>query len=163
MNRSFQSDSPPSCDALLEKRLLASLASINADGTIHLVPMWFRRVDDSVMIPTSSRTRKAKNIRRHPYVSVMIQEARSGLDLWGVLIKGPVHILEGTEARAMNRSIHLRYVTEDGLAQPPVAAYLTNGDDITLCIGMETVVNWDLTSGQAAQSLREPDRTVPLD
>lgn len=152
-----------SIDALLEKRLIASLATLDADGTVHLVPMWFRRLGEFILIPTSSRTRKARNVRCNPHVSVMIQQSVSGLSLVGVLIKGRTHILEGAEARAMNRSIHLRYVTEAGLAEAPVAAYLREGDDITLRVRMETVVSWDLASGAAAQALEASSATHALD
>lgn len=93
----------------------------------------------------------------------MIEEARGGLDLIGVLIRGQVEIVEGDEARALNRTIHLRYVTEAGLRQEPVAAYLGAGDDITLRIHMDEVKSWNLRAGAAAGSLRDSGQFHSLD
>ena len=53
--------SPPEIDELLGARLIANLASINPNGTVHLVAMWFRRDGDSIFFPTSHHTRKAKS------------------------------------------------------------------------------------------------------
>jgi nitroimidazol reductase NimA-like FMN-containing flavoprotein (pyridoxamine 5'-phosphate oxidase superfamily) len=50
-------DKPPVLDPaeiqkLLSMRLIANLATTDDDGGIHLVPMWFLRVDDDICIPT---------------------------------------------------------------------------------------------------------------
>ena len=41
----------------------------------------------------------------------------------GVLIRGPVELVEGEEARKINHQIHLKYETEEGLNDPSVASY----------------------------------------
>jgi general stress protein 26 len=54
---------------LLSKRLIANLATLNDDGSIHLVPMWFLQVDNDICIPTSHSTRKYRNLKKdhmHP-------------------------------------------------------------------------------------------------
>src|SRR5947209_6052300 len=110
--------SPSEVDELLGARLIANLASINPNGTVHLVAMWFRRDGDSILFPTSHHTRKAKNLRRHPQATAMIDCSRAGLDLRGVQIKGQVELVEGRLAHELNRSIHERYITSEGLVQP---------------------------------------------
>ena len=49
---------------LLEARLIANLATFNADGSVHLVAMWFLWDGEAVLSPTSATTRKARNLRR---------------------------------------------------------------------------------------------------
>src|SRR5437764_5979341 len=95
-------------DELLAARLIANLASINPNGTVHLVAMWFRREGDSLLFPTSHHTRKARNLRRHPQATAMIDRSRAGLNLRGVQVKGPVELVVGERARRLNRSIHER-------------------------------------------------------
>jgi nitroimidazol reductase NimA-like FMN-containing flavoprotein (pyridoxamine 5'-phosphate oxidase superfamily) len=43
---------------LLSSRLIANLATLNDDGDIHILPMWFLRVGDDICIPTSRYTHK---------------------------------------------------------------------------------------------------------
>ena len=147
---------------LLDMRLIANLATIDDDGGIHLVPMWFRRDGNHILMPTSRYTLKYRNLCARPRASVMIDVSRSGLDLRGVLIRGPVEIIEGDSARALNRSIHLRYVTPEGLSLGAVT-YLREGDDVTLKIAMERMVTWDLTKSEAGHALAETGAFHELD
>jgi general stress protein 26 len=155
--------SPAEIDELLEARLIANLASINPNGTVHLVAMWFRRDGDSILFPTSHHTRKAKNLRRHAFATAMIDRSRSGLDLRGVQIKGQVELIEGNRAHALNRSIHERYITPEGLSQPAVAAYLSQGDDVTVRLSIDRMSTWNLADGAAGQALRGDGRAHPHD
>jgi nitroimidazol reductase NimA-like FMN-containing flavoprotein (pyridoxamine 5'-phosphate oxidase superfamily) len=150
-------------DELLGMRLIANLATTLDDGSIHLVPMWFKRDGEFVLIPTSQFTRKYKNVIKRPRASVMIDVSRSGMDLRGVLIAGRVQIVRGDDARALNRSIHLRYITPEGLAQDDVAAYLVEGDDVTLKIAMDKVVTWNHAESPAGRAIARSGNFYALD
>ncbi len=150
-------------DELLEARLIANLASINPNGTVHLVAMWFRRDGDAILFPTSHHTRKARNLRRHPQATAMIDRSRAGLDLRGVQIKGTVELVEGPQARRLNRSIHERYITPLGLTDVAVAAYLSEGDDVTVRLSIDRVSSWNLADGAAGRALLGSGRAHPLD
>ncbi len=150
-------------DELLEARLIGNLASINPNGTVHLVAMWFRRDGDAIYFPTSHHTRKARNLRRHPQATAMIDRSRAGLDLRGVQIKGTVELIEGPQARRFNRSIHERYITPLGLTEGAVAAYLSDGDDVTVRLSIDRVSSWNLADGAAGQALLGIGRAHPLD
>lgn len=150
-------------DEFLERRLIASLASLNSDGTVHVVAMWFRREGSTLLFPTSSRTRKARNLRRQPYATAMIDRSRAGLDLRGVQIKGSVELIDGDRARQLNHSIHERYITAAGLADDRVAAYLSAGDDVTISLSIDRVSSWNLADGPAGQALTGPGLVYPLD
>jgi nitroimidazol reductase NimA-like FMN-containing flavoprotein (pyridoxamine 5'-phosphate oxidase superfamily) len=150
-------------DELLAMRLIANLATISDDGSIHLVPMWFRRDGAFVLIPTSQFTRKYKNVIKRPRASVMIDVSRSGMDLRGVLIAGRVEVVRGDDARVLNRSIHLRYITPEGLAQDDVVAYLVEGDDVTLKISIDKVVTWNHAESPAGQAIARSGNFYPLE
>src|SRR5437867_4296909 len=96
---------PSEIDKILSMTLIANLATLGEDDTIHIVPMWFLRLGNDICIPTSRHTRKYKNLKARPYASVMIDISREGLDLKWVLIRGPVELVEGEEARTTTRSI----------------------------------------------------------
>ena len=154
---------PLEIDKILSMTLIANLATLGEDDSIHIVPMWFIRLGNDICIPTSRHTRKYKNLKARPYASVMIDISREGLDLKGVLIRGPVELVEGEEARKITYQILLRYVTEEGLNDPNVASYLSKGDDITVRIHMEHIVNWNLADSKAGRALRVKGQSRQLD
>jgi len=148
-------------DDLLEQRILANLGTLESDGRIHMVPMWFRRHRNNILLPTSSHSRKARNISRHPYASILMHKAESGIQVWGALLRGPVEVVRGPAALVLNRSIHLRYVKAEGLALPG-ATPLVSGDDITLSVEMEDVVTWDLRELDFVRAIHEGGDAYPV-
>ena len=160
-------DKPPSLtssqiDKILSMTLIANLATLDDDGSIHMVPMWFLRLGDEICIPTSRHTHKYKNLRARPRASVMIDISRAGLDLKGVLIRGRVALVEGDEAQKINHAIHLKYVTPEGLSDSKVASYLSKGDDITVKIHMDHLINWNLADSEAGMALQMGGWSRPL-
>lgn len=167
-NSSAENVKPPSLssdeiDKILSMTLIANLATLGEDNSIHIVPMWFIRIGNDICIPTSRHTRKYKNLRARPHASVMIDISRSGLDLKGVLISGSVQLVEGEEARKINCQIHSKYVSPAGLSDPNVASYLSKCDDVTVKIHMDHVVNWNLADSKAGRALRDKGLSRQLD
>lgn len=150
-------------DELLSKTLIANLATVDNDGGIHILPMWFIRIDNDICIPTSSHTHKYRNLQARPRASVMMDISRAGLNLRGVLIRGRVELLYGEIAKQINHSIHLKYVTPEGLDDPEVAAYLSKGDDVTIKIHMDHLVSWNLSDSKAGKALSKGSWSSPLD
>jgi PPOX class probable F420-dependent enzyme len=153
---------PPLASELLGLRLIATLATIDADGAPHVVPMWFVWDGERVMIPTSGQTRKVRNLRRTPRATLMVEQARGGLDVRGAMLVGSTEIAEGAEARRLNRSIHLKYVTAEGLALPEVRSYLDT-DDVTIRLRPDRITTWDLTDSPGSRALAREGLARPLD
>lgn len=139
---------------LLSARLIANLATLNRDGTAHVVAMWFVWDGNAIMSPTSRATRKAKNLVRDPRATVMIDDSRGGFDLRGLTIVGHAEIIESPRSLELNRMVHRKYVTERGLALPPVHTYLAT-DDITIRIVPEKASSWDLRATEQGRALIE--------
>jgi len=153
---------PALAEDLLGLRLIASLATIDADGAPHVMPMWFVWDGLRVMIPTSGRTRKIRNLRRAPRATLMVEQAGGGLDVRGAMLVGAVEIVEGAEARRLNHAIHLKYVTAEGLALPEVRGYLDT-DDVTIRLRPDRVTTWDLTDSPGSRALARAGLALPLD
>ena len=139
---------------LLDARLIASLATLNGDGSIHVVAMWFLWDGAAILIPTNGATRKARNLERDPRATVMIDDSRGGFDLRGITVVGRAEIVVGAAAIQLNRRIHLKYVTEEGLDLEPVRTYLAS-DDVTIRLRPERVSSWDLRSTEQGRALTE--------
>jgi PPOX class probable F420-dependent enzyme len=137
---------------LLDARLFANLATIDADGGIHLVAMWFLWDGEAVLMPTSHSTRKAKNLARDPRATVMIDDSRGGFDLRGVTVVGSAELLGGPEARDVNRRIHLKYLTERGRALEAVDRYLAT-DDVTIRLVPDRVSTWNLRDTEHGRAI----------
>jgi PPOX class probable F420-dependent enzyme len=153
--------SEPLVRELLASRLIANLATLNADGTVHLVAMWFLWDAEAVLIPTSRKTRKARNLVRDPRATVMIDDSRGGFDLRGITLVGSAEIVEPPRALKLNRRIHEKYVTEAGLALELVKGYLAS-DDITIRVVPEKVSSWDLRSTEQGSALLPTGEFHPL-
>jgi nitroimidazol reductase NimA-like FMN-containing flavoprotein (pyridoxamine 5'-phosphate oxidase superfamily) len=140
-------------DEILSKRLIANLATIDNDGGIHLLPMWFLRMNNDICIPTSSQTHKYRNLKARPKASVMIDVSQEGLNLKGVLIRGTVELVHGEEAHRINRSIHLKYVKPEALSDTTIASYLSKGDNVTVKIHMDDVISWNLADSKPGKAV----------
>ena len=151
----------PLASELLAAPLIANLATLNKDGSIHLVAMWFLWQDGAVLIPTSHSTRKARNLTRDPRATVMIDDSRGGFDLRGITLFGRAELVTGAEALALNHEIHRKYVQDDGLALEPVRTYLSS-DDVTVRFHPERVSSWDLRSTPQGQALADTGLYRPL-
>jgi general stress protein 26 len=57
---------------LIEGRHIATLATQNADGTIHLTAVWYLFADGHFFVATSAKTRKARNVAERQMASLMI-------------------------------------------------------------------------------------------
>jgi PPOX class probable F420-dependent enzyme len=139
---------------LLSSPLVAYLATLNRDGTPHVVGMWFVWDGEALLLPTSRETRKARNVLREPRATVTIDDSRGGLDLRGITIVGRAEVVDAPGSLELNRAIHRKYVTDRGLALDPVREYLL-GDDITLRLLPERVSAWDLRETPQGRALIE--------
>jgi PPOX class probable F420-dependent enzyme len=151
----------PLARELLQARLIAKLATFNADGSIHLVAMWFLWDGEALLIPTNGGTRKAKNLRRDPRATVMIDDSRGGFDLCGITLVCDCELIRAPASAELNRPIHLKYVTEVGLGREAVRGYLAT-DDVTLRLVPHTLGSWDLRPTPQARALQDGE-FHPLD
>ena len=151
---------------LLDGRYIASIASENPDGSIHMVAVWYRFDGTNIFVATSSRTRKARNLQSRPGVSIMI-DARGPAASCGVTIAGTAQILSGDSARKCNLEIHHKYLSEAALADPRVGPVFELWDDVTIRITPNSVIAWDMRQldrqvmGGAFES--NPDYLLPLE
>ena len=65
-------------ESMLKESKIAVICSQNKNGTIHAMPVWFKYIDDKIVILTPSDSRKARNLERDNRVTVLIEERRPG-------------------------------------------------------------------------------------
>ena len=99
---------------LIEAKI-ARLATHNRDGTIHLVPIWFKYINEHILMPTQEATRKVRNITRNSSVSVLIDTQEPPYT--SVLIYG-TGILDYEKVFEKKLEIYRKYFSEDNLPNP---------------------------------------------
>jgi PPOX class probable F420-dependent enzyme len=70
------------------------VASINADGTPHLVTMWYGMLDGEIAFWTYAKAQKIVNLRRDPRLSVLVATGDRYEQLKGVSIVGRAEIVD---------------------------------------------------------------------
>jgi hypothetical protein len=146
---------------LLARRLIASLATENEDGSQHLSAIWFLHEGGAVYVATSGRTRKARNAAARPRGAFMV-DVRGGGPLGGAATAGPLELLHGAEARAVNERIWARYLTPAGLADAGAGARIAASDDVTIRLRAGRWRTWD-TGADFGGALERPGIRLPLD
>jgi len=135
---------------LLEGRYIATFATENPNGSIHMVAVWYWFDGTSVFVATSSRSRKARNLQSKSTMSLMI-DSRDAQASFGVTLAGTAQILTGDASKAKNAEIHRKYLSPAALADPRVGPVFAGWDNITVQVTPTSVVTWDM---------READRQV---
>jgi PPOX class probable F420-dependent enzyme len=91
--------------ALLGSDAVATIATINADGSPHLSAAWIGIEDGEIVFGTLPDQRKLRNIRRDPRISIQVQSDR--INDWGLreylVIDGTARITEGGAAALLQR------------------------------------------------------------
>ena len=128
---------------LLSERYIASLATQNPDGSIHMVAVWYLFEGAHIYVATSARSRKARNLQSNSNVSVMI-DSRDVAASRGINITGTAQMLTGESSRQWNVQIHRKYLSDAALADPRVGLAFAALDDVTIEITPSSVISWDM-------------------
>jgi len=147
---------------LLAKRLVGVVATLDADGAAHVVPVWYAAHGRTIVLATSSRSRKARNLEREPRATLCIHDSRPGADVCGASLRGRVEIVRGPDAERLVDLVHHRYLTEAGKALPDVRTFLAF-DDVALVLEPEQAWTWDERGNPATAALRSSGGALPLE
>ena len=134
--------------ALLDGRHYATMATQDADGAIHLTPVWYLFRDERLFVAAPSFSRKARNASARATASLIVDIRKPGREQW-VSGAGPVSMLRGDESRRMNAAIQERYLTADAIADPRVGPAFAGVDDVTLAIRPAVWRTWSAADTDA--------------
>ena len=125
--------------AFLNESPVARLSSLNADGTIHTAPVYFKYENGDFLIGTQNMTRKVRNIKRNPQVTVLIDNQAPP---WkGVLVYGTAE-LDYEDVIAKRASIFERYRSPED-AREFAADLANNYTPVVIRIKPQKVVSYD--------------------
>lgn len=100
---------------VLELREIATLGTVNEDGSVHLTYVIFLHESGRLYFETASVTRKSRNALQRGHASLLVQgRAGTGRSLM-VAAEGRARIIDGDEAHRINHRIRAKYVKPEAL------------------------------------------------
>jgi PPOX class probable F420-dependent enzyme len=101
---------PDEMHAFLDEGRDLQVASINADGTPHLVTMWYLRDGEDLLFWTYAKSQKVVNVRRDPRATVLVATGEKYEELKGVSINGSTTVIDDLdEVLAFGEKVYEKY------------------------------------------------------
>jgi len=131
---------PDEVRAFLARGRIMTVASVDTDGSVHLVPMWYALADGYPVMWTNGRSQKIVNLRRNPRVTALVEDGREYQELIGVQLVGRAELIEDRPAvLAIGRAVAERY---DLPATDDILQYQAT-KRVAVRIVPDRVVSWD--------------------
>lgn len=132
-------------EAFLEEQKYVQIATLNPDGSPHLVPLWYLYHDGRVGFWTYGSSRKIKNLERDERLTALVENHRLDYEtLKGVQLRGTGRIVRDREAVL---SFGERFVDRFTELEDPDLLRATAEDigakRVVVYVEPETVVTWD--------------------
>jgi PPOX class probable F420-dependent enzyme len=134
---------PAEVDAFIHERRPMTMCSINHDGSIHAVAMWYGFLEGAVAVETKAKAQKAQNLLRDPRLTCMFEDGDYYEELRGVELVGRAEVVDDPERMFdLGVSVFERYYspyTED--LRPFVETMLHKR--VVIKLQVDRVVSWD--------------------
>jgi len=119
------------------------LATINRDGTPHLVTMFYVMLDGQIAFWTYRSAQKARNLARDPRVTCLVETGEEYFDLRGVQVVGLARCIEDP-ARVLDIGRRLAAVTA-GMDAETLEEYTTKTarKRVGYVVEPRRVISWD--------------------
>ncbi len=88
---------PEELDEFLHGRRTATMCTLNPDGTIHAVAMWYGFLEGAIAFETKAKSQKVQNLRRNPNLTASIETGEQYDELRGCTLIGKGEIVENRD------------------------------------------------------------------
>jgi hypothetical protein len=95
--RDLVSMSPSEVSALLAASRKVQLGTLNPDGSVHLVTMFYGLIDGQIAFWTYRTSQKALNLARDPRITCLVEDGSDYFELRGVQLRGTVRVVSEFE------------------------------------------------------------------
>lgn len=136
-------------DAFLDNVVLARLATAvpsREDPSLfqpHNVPVWYLWDGQSLYISAFQSTRKLKEVRRNPFISVLVDVMDAIDGATAVLMEGKSElILEPEMVQEMSRAIYTRYMGEEGVKAEAPQSWIVDPENAIIRLIPSRIYTW---------------------
>lgn len=135
---------PEEVDTFLHERRPMSMCSINHDGSIHAVAMWYGFSGGLIAVETKAKSQKVQNIRRNPTLTCLFEDGDVYEELRGVELVGRGEIVDDPERMfELGVSVFERYygATYSEDLRPFIETMLNKR--VVVVLHVDRTVSWD--------------------
>jgi PPOX class probable F420-dependent enzyme len=128
----------------IESQKTIQVATINKDGTPHLVPLWFAVVDGDIVLETFTKSQKVVNLERDPRMTVLLEAGKAYEELRGATIYAEAELIKDVDrVHDLHMSVLVRNTPEvpTDVLEKAVAAMVPKKTAIV--IEPQKFVTWD--------------------
>jgi len=129
--------------AFLARPLIARLATVRANGSPQITPMWFIYEDGVMYMSTRTEAAKVKHLQKNPRAAVVVDEMVAPRKNKIVTIEGTVEVLT-TGVKETTIKISQKYTGVDGSSSPQ-AQQSINAPRVILKITPQKIATMDTT------------------
>jgi PPOX class probable F420-dependent enzyme len=135
--------SPEEIDAFLHERRPMTMCTLNHDGSIHAVAMWYGFLDGCIAIETKAKAQKAVNLGRNSRITCMFEEGDYYEELRGVELVGRAEIIDDPDKMfELGVDLFERYYGTYSEELRPFVETMLN-KRIVAKVNVERTVSWD--------------------
>ncbi len=134
---------PDEVEAFLVGQRTLSMCTINFDGSIHAVAMWYGFVEGAVAVETKAKSQKVQNLRRDPRMTCLVEAGDSYEELRGVELAGRAEIIDDPQRMwALGVSVFERYTGPYSEEMKPFVEAMLH-KRVVVRLHVERTVSWD--------------------
>jgi PPOX class probable F420-dependent enzyme len=131
-------------DGFLEEPVVAILATLRADGSVLLSPVWHEWRDGSFNVWTGGNDVKSRHLGRDPRAAILVAE--SSYPLRGIEVRGDARV-DRKDATETAIRIATRYL---GPGRGEAYVRKVGGNDVTIRLEPGTLRAWDFSDEREA-------------
>lgn len=131
--------------SFLDEPHTINIATYNHDGSIHLVAMWYARLDDgSIGFETFAKSQKVLNLRRDPRMTALVEDGATYDQLRGVELVGRAEVVEDHALLMVIASkVIARHQPDVGADDVQAVAEMMVQKRVAVRFRPDRVVSWD--------------------
>jgi len=130
-------------DAFLRGRHSMTMCTLNPDGNIHAVGMWYGFLEGVMAVESKAKAQKVRNVRRDPKITCMIETGEYYEELQGVSVIGTAEVVEDPDRMfALGVSVLERYYMPYTEAMRPAVEAMLN-KRVVIKVNPTRVISWD--------------------
>jgi PPOX class probable F420-dependent enzyme len=131
---------PEEVAAYLDQPHTLNVATVGADGAIHIVAMWYAMRGTSAVFWTYGKSQKVRNLERDPRISGLVESGDTYAELQGVELIGSARLITARdEVLDLGREIYSKYASRSEPADLGAVAAKRVGVELR----PERTISWD--------------------
>ena len=109
----------------------------------HVVPVWFEWDGERIWISSFRSTRKIREIKRNPLVSIAVDVDGGPLGTCAVILEGRAELISDPKVVIpRSTSIYARYLGEDEVKEPEPASWIVDPENLLIRLDPEKAYSY---------------------